>query len=440
MGIDVLDESVFHKFNYQNKEAGTKLFFKHDAQCYYEFTPSTTTKVLKVFFAPKWDKHKNTIYTFVECTPGSLVTIKSDDYGFTIKARQRDLLVIENSQQLQNLQERFHLHSTSSVRSNTMANSGEGYQFTALGLSGSGKTTFMAGMYYKMTAGVDGYTIKADDDDSVTLTAYYERLADAKRGVDRFKSGTNQNSEYTFELQYSYKTLEKFRWIDYAGGLLKGKNSEDAEQYQELKNDIAKSEVLYIFVDGGLFNEDEEVAEAETDQEKMEIIVDIVQDSCARQVNHFISEYTAEREKLPPIVIIVTKYDLACQALGKASNSENMELLNKVIQKAFNPLFPDPTVYTGDDRHTSMVGIVPVSLGKKISENGYTGKLRPINMHMPAYIGIWFMMKSANNGQDSAIKKLSDAIEDSGIQFWLDGRTGKFSTLAEGYLNQVKRS
>ena len=156
MGIDVLDESVFHKFNYQNKEAGTKLFFKHDAQCYYEFTSSTTTKV---FFAPKWDKHKNTIYTFVECDPGSLVTIKSDDYGFTIKARQRDLLVIENSQQLQNLQERFHLHSTSSVRSNTMANSGEGYQFTALGLSGSGKTTFMAGMYYKMTAGVDGYTI-----------------------------------------------------------------------------------------------------------------------------------------------------------------------------------------------------------------------------------------------------------------------------------------
>ena len=64
MGIDVLDESVFHKFNYQNKEAGTKLFFKHDAQCYYEFTPSTTTKVLKVFFAPKWDKHKNTIYTY----------------------------------------------------------------------------------------------------------------------------------------------------------------------------------------------------------------------------------------------------------------------------------------------------------------------------------------------------------------------------------------
>ena len=67
-----------------------------------------------------------------------------------------------------------------------MANSGEGYQFTALGLSGSGKTTFMAGMYYKMTAGVDGYTIKADDDDSVSLTAYYDRLADGNRAVDRF--------------------------------------------------------------------------------------------------------------------------------------------------------------------------------------------------------------------------------------------------------------
>ena len=46
--------------------------------------------------------------------------------------------------------------------------------FTTLGLSGSGKTCFMAGMYYKMSAGADGYTLKTGDDEALKLTSYYE--------------------------------------------------------------------------------------------------------------------------------------------------------------------------------------------------------------------------------------------------------------------------
>ena len=42
--------------------------------------------------------------------------------------------------------------------------------FTTLGLSGSGKTCFMAGMYYKMSAGTDGYTLKTGDDEALKLT------------------------------------------------------------------------------------------------------------------------------------------------------------------------------------------------------------------------------------------------------------------------------
>lgn len=114
-----------------------------------------------------------------------------------------------------------------------------------------------------------------------------------------------------------------------------------------------------------------------------------------------------------------------------------MEMLYKVIQRAFNPLFSDSSTYRGNSGHTSMVGIIPVSLGYKISEGNYTGKLRPINMHMPAYVGIWFMLKSKNN-KDTSVKKLADEIEDSGIKFLLNGQTGKFSTLAEGYLKNIK--
>lgn len=316
-------------------------------------------------------------------------------------------------------------------------NNYNGYQFTALGLSGSGKTCFMAGMYYKMSGGVNGYTLKADDDDSVNLTAYYEQMANASGGADRFPGGTNQSTDYSFELQYGYKTLEKFRWIDYAGGTLKNKNTGDAEEYQQLKNDIAKSEMLYIFVDGGLF-QDEELEYAPNDNAKTDILTDIIMDSCSRQINHFLSEYANERKKLPPIAIVVTKYDLAVKALGKTNNEENMQLLYKVIQRAFNPLFPDPSVYMGDDSYASMVGIIPVSLGWRISEGGYTGRLRPINMHLPAYVGIWFMLKNSQNGQETPVNRLADEIEDSGVKFWLNGQNGKFSTLADGYLRKLK--
>ena len=268
------------------------------------------------------------------------------------------------------------------------------------------------------------------------LETYYRQMTNTNAGMDRFPGGTNQSTEYGFELQYGYKTIERFKWVDYAGGTLKSKNTVDAEEYSKLKEDISDSEVLYIFVDGGLF-QDEEVADASGDKEKTEILVDIVKDECSNEINHFISEYTNERNNLPPIMIVVTKYDLVGKALGKATNEETLKILNDVIKKAFNPLFPNPSAYSSDEGYTRMVGVIPVSLGYKISEDDYKGKLRPINMHLPAYIGIWFMLKSQDT-QNSFVRMLGDEIEDSKVEFWLNGKSGKFATLAEGYLEKVK--
>lgn len=417
-------------------KSGDTVKFKSTANVYYDSKSGAKSNIPSSFRDVEW-------YVDHMDTYNDKFVFLTSERGL-IKTRVSDLVISDTVNQPTNsvIQSTRNTTNKAGKEKNTVRkkmvqyDNYNGYQFTALGLSGSGKTCFMAGMYYKMTGGVSGYTLKADDDDSVNLTAYYEQMTNAEIGADRFPGGTNQSTDYSFELQYGYKTLEKFRWVDYAGGTLKNKNNGDAEEYQQLKNDIAKSEVLYIFVDGGLFI-DEDVEDASSDSEKIEILTDIVMDSCSRQINHFIAEYTSERKNLPPIAIIVTKYDLAVKALGKADNSENMEMLYKVIQRAFNPLFPDPSMYTGDEGHTSMVGIIPVSLGSKISEGNYTGKLRPINMHMPAYIGIWFMLKSKNN-QETSVKKLSDEIEDSGIKFWLDGKTGKFSTLAEGYLKKIK--
>lgn len=423
--------------NISGYKAGDTVKFRPEVQSYYD--GKSGAKI------PMTESIRNAVWKIEKVDPGNYkFYYLNGENESSIKAKYTQLEpYFENSE-----------HNTSDSNFDTSStqdpakNKGEpmikgkdynGYQFTALGLSGSGKTCFMAGMYYKMTGGVSGYTLKADDDDSVSLTAYYEQMENADMGADRFPGGTNQSTDYAFELQYGYKTLEKFRWIDYAGGTLKSKNSGDAEEYQKLKDDISKSEMLYIFVDGALF-QDEELEYASTDSEKIDLLTDVVMSSSARQINHFLSEYTSERHKLPPIAIVITKYDLAVKALGKASGAENMEMLYKIIHRAFNPLFPDPSMYVGDDGHTSIVGIIPVSLGMKISENNYSGRLRPINMHLPAYVGIWFMLKNSVSKNDTSIKKLADEIEDSGIKFWLNGQMGKFSTLAEGYLKKVKEN
>jgi hypothetical protein len=75
-------------------------------------------------------------------------------------------------------------------------------------------------------------------------------------GKDRFPTGTNQISKYIFELQFQYDSIEKFEWIDYDGNCLKLKNNGSTEQYKNLKNDITHSEILYIFVDGVLFDDE----------------------------------------------------------------------------------------------------------------------------------------------------------------------------------------
>ena len=306
--------------------------------------------------------------------------------------------------------------------------------FTTLGLSGSGKTCFMAGMYYKMSAGADGYTLKTGDDEALKLTSYYEKMRD-RSGTERFPETTNQSSHYTFELQYMYKPIETFQWVDYTGGLLRNKNSGDAEEYQKLKTAIANSEVLYIFVDGGLFLEDDELVSASNDKEKTEILVDVIQESCARSINHFLSEYAAENQKLPPIAIVITKSDLAYQAIGKSNKTEAYHIICNAVKKAFTPLFSMPENMDSELGFSTVVGIIPVTLGKNISVNNNSGKLRPLNMHLPIYVGIYFMMQSYFQKNNAPLKQLAREIEKSNIQFFLNGRMDSFSKIAASYVN-----
>lgn len=247
---------------------------------------------------------------------------------------------------------------------NTMADT----QITILGMSGAGKTCYLLGLYYKMGAGLRGYTITTDEDTDVQLRDRYARLCDVTLDLEkRFPAGTDNISKYEFDLQYGYNTIMSFDWVDYPGGLLDRKNSGNLEEYEDVKKAINNSSSLFICVDGSLLLGDD-----------IDEKIDNVRDNCSNVINTFFTEYFKSNNELPPTAIIVTKYDVC-------KDDTDAEELCEIIEEAFSPFF-----VKNDNR--KIVTIIPVSIGTNIMDNDCSGKMKPLNIHLPIFMGIWFAL------------------------------------------------
>lgn len=251
-----------------------------------------------------------------------------------------------------------------------------------MGMSGSGKTCYLLGMYYKMAAGMKGYSIFATDEDVNTdMRKRYKKLCDPSLGADRFPLGTDNVTSYEFELQYSYKKVLSFDWQDYPGGDLELANDGDIERYNTIKKSISESATLFICVDGAMLVGDDK-------DEK----IDSIKEGCSSVINDYLSRYFKDNGKLPPTAIIVTKYD-------KCADTDEDELC-EIMTEAFSPLFADD-----GSKDKNIVTIIPVSIGKNIEDDDFSGKLKPSNIHLPIFMGIWFAL------YDKIIKIVGDAAE-----------------------------
>lgn len=241
-------------------------------------------------------------------------------------------------------------------------------RITILGMSGAGKTCYLLGLYYKMDPGLKGYTIVANDDTDVQLRNRYARLCDVHLEKEkRFPAGTDNIAKYEFDLQYGFNKIMSFDWVDYPGGLLDKKNSGNLEEYEGVKKSINDSSSLFICVDGSLLmgdDIDEKIAN--------------VRDNCSNVINTFFSDYQKSNGVLPPTAIIVTKYDI-CK-----DDTDEDELCN-IIEEAFSSFFVK-------DENERIVAIIPVSIGANIMDNDFSGKMKPLNIHLPIFMGIWFAL------------------------------------------------
>lgn len=238
-------------------------------------------------------------------------------------------------------------------------------RFTALGMSGSGKTCYVLGMYYQMITGHKGFSLKAGSDSVSKLEAWMDNLDD-ETGEDRFPAGTGltEVSDYEFKLKYALKDVMAFNWIDYAGGTLKAREN-NPEAYQALVDSIEHSAVLYVFIDGESLCKDSAEVRMKTLKKSI------------RTINAFLLEFSEHhQDSMPPIVFVITKADLCERYLG----GDEMDIeIPRIIRECFDFLMCDGI----------RVYVTMVSLGENISDDGYAGEVEPVNMHLPFFIGIY---------------------------------------------------
>ena len=236
-------------------------------------------------------------------------------------------------------------------------------KFTILGETGSGKTCYLLGMYYEMTMGVAGYTLTTENrDEARNLKTRYKMLGDKKLGKNRFPDPTDKVQKYKFELQFALNSIMDFEWIDYPGGFLDPElTTNSSEEYQEVKKNIKESDILFICIDG------ENLKGNDTKKK-----IRKVKTRCVNNINPYLNSLNG---KLPPIALIITKYDLC------ATDTDEDEI-KKIVVESFS-LF---------ERDDVFIAVIPVSIGENIEDDNYSGDLEPLNVHLPILLGVNFAL------------------------------------------------
>lgn len=119
---------------------------------------------------------------------------------------------------------------------------------TALGNKGSGKTTFLIGMYAHLSAGQNGYFLSADPDTDLNLADKWDRLLD-----DGVLPPPNEadNISYKFRFLDGLKPLLGVDWLDYRGGALEEETGSASGDVVGLQDRLKKSDCVYLVLDGG---------------------------------------------------------------------------------------------------------------------------------------------------------------------------------------------
>lgn len=228
-------------------------------------------------------------------------------------------------------------------------------RITIVGVSNCGKTCYFYGMMRTMIDGMHGFQLRLmNPDDFIKINQGIKRLSDISLPLsDRFPNPSSGVEKYDMELMYGFSGISQFQWVDYPG-----------EYVSKLPGDfmaiLADTSCLLVCVDGSLM---------QGTAADVEDIIDDIRNDCGREVNNALLQAANINGGLPPVCVIITKYDMVSQEL------KNEACVEEIIQGVFSSLFTQV-----DGKAQTEVMICPVSLGKDILSGG---RMRPKYMEKP---------------------------------------------------------
>lgn len=219
---------------------------------------------------------------------------------------------------------------------------------TMLGVSGSGKTAFMSGLYETMGANdLRGFQVRSVSPSGNLLLAnrQLESIAFDKLSYC-FPKSTEETSVWSFDFYHETARVCAFEWIDYRGGILAGTAADLSAdprlqaQIDELQGHILVSNALLLFVDSILLTEYCDILRA-----RRETGID-------RITNLLIDYDTRYPERNLTFLIVLTKVDAVADA-WKANDYDPLVRRGEEAFSQLHQLCRRKPSWTG--------GIVPVS-------------------------------------------------------------------------------
>ncbi|NEA30709.1 hypothetical protein [Streptomyces sp. SID13031] len=173
---------------------------------------------------------------------------------------------------------------------------------TALGTRGSGKTTFLLGMYAELSAGRKGYFLNATDPDvDLVLAERWDKLLE---DGELPPPNLADNIPYTFLFLDGLSPLLAIDWLDYRGGALSDARGAESGDVAGLQDRLERSDSVYLVIDGGY------LVEPVTESTRRDILGRTGLRRMTSLLQNAVQARMKADEPLPSIVILITKADL----------------------------------------------------------------------------------------------------------------------------------
>ena len=226
--------------------------------------------------------------------------------------------------------------------------------YLLLGPQEVGKTCFLAGLYYTFRSALNGFSLSCiDEEQRVALDLLCKDL-----GKGNFPQGTGGSTKYHFKLRKAHREKFEFDWYDYRGKMLEEGGSDNQEEYDDLMSVVKDASCILICVDGSWLSKDKNKS------------VNLIQDK-SYVINNFLNSYIDNKGILPPICVVITKYD-TCEWKYE-------QVYFDAIKESF-PFFEDAK---------TPVFICPICIGNEDSESGFIFNPTDHDIYKPLFFALW---------------------------------------------------